>query len=85
MTPHKDKFMSIESPKKAFWLAPNVTNTQKKVPRYPQPCNLVPRAIFSKKELFSPAYMEVPEFLWRCSRDSEIIKFFILEISLSLT
>ena len=29
--------------------------------------------------------MEVPEFLWHCSRDSEIIIFFILEVSLSLT
>ena len=54
LTAHKDKFISIESPKKAFWIAPNVTNAQKRVPRYPQPGNLVPRAIFSKRELFSP-------------------------------
>ena len=46
LTAHKDKFMSSESPKQAFWLAPNVTNTQKKIPRYPQSCNLAPRAIF---------------------------------------
>ena len=26
-----------------------------------------------------------PEFLWQCSRDSEIIKFYILQVSLSLT
>ena len=29
--------------------------------------------------------MQVPEFLWHCSRDSEITKLFILEVSLSLT
>ena len=29
--------------------------------------------------------MEVPEFVWHYSRDSEIIKLFILEVSLSLT
>ena len=52
MTAHKDKFMSIESPKQAFWLAPNVTNAQKRVPRYPQPCKLVPRAFFLKKKNF---------------------------------
>ena len=50
LTAQKDKFMSIGSPKKAFWLAPNGTNAQKRVLRYPQPCNLVPRAIFSKKK-----------------------------------
>ena len=26
LTQHRDKFISIESPKQAFWLAPNVTN-----------------------------------------------------------
>ena len=49
LTAHKDKFMSIQSPKQVFWLAPNVTYAQKRAPRYPQPCNLVPRAIFFKK------------------------------------
>ena len=85
MTAHKDKFMSIESLKQAFWLAPNITNAQKRVPRYSQPCNVVPKAIFKKRQLGSPVNIEVPDFLWHCSRDSEIIKFFILEISLSLT
>ena len=52
LTAHKDKFMSTESPKQAFWLALNVTNAQKKARRYPQPCNLVPRAIFLKRNFF---------------------------------
>ena len=55
LTAHKDKFMSFESPKQAFWLAPNATNAQKRIPRYHQPCNLVPRAFFFKKQLFSPS------------------------------
>ena len=29
--------------------------------------------------------MEVSEFLWNCSRDSNIINVFIVEVSLSLT
>ena len=37
LTAHKDKFMSNESPTRTFWLLPNVTNAQKRVPKYPQP------------------------------------------------
>ena len=37
-----------ESPTQAFCLVPNVTIVQERVPRYPQPCNLVPRVIFKK-------------------------------------
>ena len=33
----QDKFMSNESHTKAFWLVPNVTNAQKRLPKYPQP------------------------------------------------
>ena len=33
----KDKFMPNESHKQAFWLVANVTNGQKRVPKYPQP------------------------------------------------
>ena len=29
--------MSNESHTQAFWLVPNVTNAQKRVPKYPQP------------------------------------------------
>ena len=29
--------------------------------------------------------MEFPDFLWHCSRDSDITKFYILQVSLSLT
>ena len=33
----KDKFMANESHKQAFWLVANVTNAQKRVPKYPKP------------------------------------------------
>ena len=46
LTARKDKFKPIESPKQTFWLVPNVANGQKRLWRYPQPYNLVPRAFF---------------------------------------
>ena len=49
--------MSNESHTQAFWLVPNATNAQKRVPKYPQS--------------------------W--SRDSEIISYYIFEVSLNLT
>ena len=72
--------MSIESPKQAFWLVPNVTNAQKRVPRCTPSCNLVPRAIFFKKDVFPPLpysekmrlsfpnYRQKDKFLVSCSR-----------------
>ena len=37
MTTHKDKLRSNESPTQVFWLVPNVTNAQKRVPKSPKP------------------------------------------------
>ena len=37
LTGQKDKFMSNESPAQTFWLVPNVTNVQKRIPKYLQP------------------------------------------------
>ena len=34
---YKDKVMSNESNTQAFWLVTNVTNVQKRAPKYPQP------------------------------------------------
>ena len=76
-TAHKDKFMSNESPTQAFWLVPNVTNAQKRVPRYPTPWNLIPRAVFKKQMLFRlPLMAKVcagNNVAQPWSRDSEII------------
>ena len=45
--------------KQNFWLAPNVTNAQKRLLRYPQPCNLVPRVIFFlKKKTFCCLHLQ---------------------------
>ena len=52
--------------KQNFWLAPNVTNAQKRLLRYPQPCTLVPRVIFffKKKDLLLSSSTAK-----RCARD----------------
>ena len=72
-------FSELESPTQTFCLVPNVTIVQERVPRYPQPCNLV----FHLPLIAKRCARDNVAQLW--SRDSEIISPYILQVVLTLT
>ena len=78
--------MSNESHTQAFWLVPNVTNAQKRVPKYPRPWArdseittsyiLLVLLPLTRPRMSVPNYRQNNGFLENCSRFQSMLMMF---------